>query len=954
MILAIIFAQVWGVIQLIVLTSLARTVRVRTVLAAMAVGFYAIGPVTAFIQLSWIRIAAHVFGKAVFDLTGVASYTVDPFIEEAMKLLPLLVLLLIPAIRRQWSVTDCLLIAAATGSGFGLAEHLFRYADYASTAQSVSGGYALTIGSATPLVPGIARTLTSWIPLGVFFESNAVRVNWHLAWSAIGGLAVGLFLRNRKKWARPTAIGLLVLICLNHAAGNAASIQYTWLSPLAASMRFLDSLLAFLVLVAVAVAWWLDQPLQRAGMALGPLLAAEQSAPSRLAGTFTAAFSRLPWSIPWVLGFDRARRAYHAARASSPDTVDDMRDAIVAERDSVDRKLAQPGAPPLLPPAWMPSNVGTTVRRALRSPSVIIWLVLIAPSMLYLIIGGFPATSGLQAVMKGPIVWPVVLLITLVGRGRSAWRVLASIRTLPAMTRRPIGDDAAMLGLQVASGLGTLSLASFTFARVLSGVGAGERMLSSAHAADAINRTQPAGGTAIAGSAGAFDPPPSSPALPGDAAATAPGAAAGDGARSAAGDSPTSKGSSGDSSNSDDRPGHEIPMNEPRAGSGSTPNAGPASDSPGAAEPGYAETSVAQPALGMAASSIGGAFDPPPPSLDLPDAQPAAEGPAEVPQPDSSKRIQAGYAQKDHYDSLGSNEGAADGVSSGETTPTPPPPGGAAPSSAGAFDPPPPSLELPDAHPVAAQSPAAPEPPATDVSSSDTSADDGSAPDTSGGETPQPDSSKRIQAGYEKMGHYDYVGENEGATDAAPPTAAKAAAPGGGAFDAPPPSVELPQDASTTSRSPLSAVKADAQAAGENVADGVPQPKSMSAPETSPPSVSEPDVDATTAGTLQPTMTHVSQADIDAALKRTPAATMSPATQAEIAAAAAKAAAARTPVASPAPVPASGGGAFDAPPPSVELPHPAAATDSGSAAPSAANATKGGGKSGTVPPRKKP
>ena len=41
MILAIVFAQLWGVIQLIILGSLSRTVRVRTVLAAMAVGLYA-------------------------------------------------------------------------------------------------------------------------------------------------------------------------------------------------------------------------------------------------------------------------------------------------------------------------------------------------------------------------------------------------------------------------------------------------------------------------------------------------------------------------------------------------------------------------------------------------------------------------------------------------------------------------------------------------------------------------------------------------------------------------------------------------------------------------------------------------------------------------------------------------------------------------------------------------
>src|SRR5450432_1252204 len=214
MILAIIFAQVWGVIQLIVLTSLARTVRVRTVFAAMAVGFYAIGPVTAFLQLSWIHLAAPLFGIPPADLQDIASYSADPFIEEAMKVLPLAVLMIIPAIRRQWSVTDCVLIAAATGSGFGLTEHLFRYAAHPGAAEGVSGGWVLSVGSYNVLVPGILRTLTSWIPNGTFFRSDPILINWHLAWSAMGGLAVGLVVRKRETWARVVAVALFLFIGL--------------------------------------------------------------------------------------------------------------------------------------------------------------------------------------------------------------------------------------------------------------------------------------------------------------------------------------------------------------------------------------------------------------------------------------------------------------------------------------------------------------------------------------------------------------------------------------------------------------------------------------------------------------------------------------------------------------------------------------------------------------------
>ena len=74
-------------------------------------------------------------------------------------------------------------------------------------------------------------------------------------------------------------------------------------------------------------------------------------------------------------------------------------------------------------------------------------------------------------------------------------------------------------------------------------------------------------------------------------------------------------------------------------------------------------------------------------------------------------------------------------------------------------------------------------------------------------------------------------------------------------------------------------------------------------------------------------MTPVSQAEIDAATGKAPAVTMTPVSQAEL-----DAAAGRAPAPTTAPAPASGGGAFDAPPPSVELPHGATTTAGASAA----------------------
>ncbi len=286
MILAIAFAHVWGVIQLIVLGSLSRTVRVRTVLAALAVGLYAIGPLTVLLQLEWIHLVASLLGTPVAHVQGIASYTVDPFLEEALKLLPLtMLMLLIPAVRRQWSVMDCILIAAATGSGYGLAENLYRYAGSPHAAHAVAGGWAIVIGKYTLLVPGVVRTVTSLFPAGTVFVDETIRVNSHLVWSALGGLAVGLIIRHRTRAARLIAGGLLLYIGLDHAAGNAALQRDTWLGYLAPALHALATMGAGMVLAALAAAWWLDRHAQSVGAALEPLLAAERAASSRFAGT---------------------------------------------------------------------------------------------------------------------------------------------------------------------------------------------------------------------------------------------------------------------------------------------------------------------------------------------------------------------------------------------------------------------------------------------------------------------------------------------------------------------------------------------------------------------------------------------------------------------------------------------------------------------------------------------
>ena len=380
MILAIVFAHVYGVVQLIVLGSLARTVRMRTVFAAFAVGLYACAPLTALIQVGWTRPAAWLFGTSITSMVGVASYTLDPFMEEILKVVPLALLLTIPVIRRQWSLTDCVLVGAATGAGFGLAEQLFRFSDAAVGAQAVRDGWAsVRNGGAVLWVPGYLTSLTSWLPDGISTLREGIRLSAHVAWSAAGGLAVGLIVLNRKREAWIAGVGMVLWVGLDHAANNAASIHKTSLSYL----NFLESLRGLLPIAVLAAAWWLDRPRQR-NTDPTLLLAVERASESPMRAMFQAAISRPPWSVLWIDRFARRRRACNTVRLVAPQESAELFAMVVKDRATVDRDLGQSGPLSWLPPDWTPNGLRETVRR----PAVMVWLVLMAPSVLWFVVGG--------------------------------------------------------------------------------------------------------------------------------------------------------------------------------------------------------------------------------------------------------------------------------------------------------------------------------------------------------------------------------------------------------------------------------------------------------------------------------------------------------------------------------------------------------------------------------------
>jgi RsiW-degrading membrane proteinase PrsW (M82 family) len=517
MVISLVVAHLWGVLQLIVLGSFARTVRVRTVYAAMAAGLYLCAPATVALQVALTRIAASSLGMSVPEVVSIAGYTLDPFIEELTKVVPLSLLLLVPLFRRQWSFTDCVLIGAATGAGFGLAEDLYRFGGSADHAQSIAGGWALVFSGDYLLVPGLGHIVTSWLPHGVGGSHDAARLNEHLIWSAVAGFAVGLTLLARTTPARLTALGLFVCISLDHAARNMSDIGDSWLSYLSWPLRLLTHARALMPFAALGAAWWLDQQRQGTRLAFGPLLETERSGSARVKGILEAAFSRVPWSLIAVDRFVRMRRAGRTEQMIS------LNEMLVNERDRVDRELAKWRT--VMPAVWPPGWSAGALRAALRRPTVILWLVIMTPSVLYFVVGGWPQTAGLQAFMLQPLVAKVLFPISVLAQVWISWRTIAGLR---ARTRTlSIGDDAALVGLRAACGAGAVSLGVFSLLRMLGGLAPGASILASLHAQSAANRLTPGAGSMLSDGGGAFAPPPPTVELPGAAPSASSGAPSG-------------------------------------------------------------------------------------------------------------------------------------------------------------------------------------------------------------------------------------------------------------------------------------------------------------------------------------------------------------------------------------------------------------------------------------------
>src|SRR5689334_12609820 len=170
MIPLMVIAQFYGVLQLVILGSPTRTIRWRVVLLAFLAGVTVCVPLALLLEMVWTRLFAGMTHQSFIDALDIAGYSVDPFIEEVVKLLPLMIACLIPAVRRQLGLVDIILICAALGAGFGLTEFILNMShrfDRAIDARFQDVWYMQIGVFGVGVVPGLGKTLTSWLPSGV-------------------------------------------------------------------------------------------------------------------------------------------------------------------------------------------------------------------------------------------------------------------------------------------------------------------------------------------------------------------------------------------------------------------------------------------------------------------------------------------------------------------------------------------------------------------------------------------------------------------------------------------------------------------------------------------------------------------------------------------------------------------------------------------------------------------
>ncbi len=468
MFLLMCFAAVWAVVQLALLSALSRSVRFVSLLQAIAFGAYGCGVLAVLVQLGWTRPYSDLTDTPLRSVISFASYTIDPGIEEVVKLLPLAVAAwLVQRFRHQLGYTDWLLFGAGIGAGFGLFEAVMRYSAVDGPATEHRLGTVVSASlSGKAVVPSVETTLVSWLPepaawLPFLDVHESLGVNKHLAWSSIAAVGLCYLFRGA---ARTRLLGLLPLVwaTVDHMYNNAKVSDKS----LPGLLRPIDGILGFLgdhrgvwVAIALLAAIVADRVTLTRTSATTSTLNLRREPLSPTQGTETllhVAGRRLPWSGLVAGRFVLGRRAarYAAAAAPGQPATDALLTDVAAAAQLLGRANSASGWDRAV--RQYLSAVKDLVQRQLTRPTTIVWAVLAGISLTYLVVGGFEATRGIQEALAGPVGFWVLLSAAVVAWAVLAWQAGQLVRLMPAYAASPRAEVFGRFLLRIGTAAGAL------------------------------------------------------------------------------------------------------------------------------------------------------------------------------------------------------------------------------------------------------------------------------------------------------------------------------------------------------------------------------------------------------------------------------------------------------------------------------------------------------------------
>lgn len=484
-------AAVWGVLQVFAVSWPTRSVRLSTVLLALAVGVYGCGVATALVQLTYTRIYADQSGQSLVTVVNTTSYTVAPWVEELIKVFPLLLAGLSLKVRRQWGLTDFVVLGAALGGGFGLLEGVLRFGLDADRALVRDEGWIIPDSLSPPYVAGLGQVFTAWLP-APFSQLDlggptVTETFTHLVWTAMAGLGVGLLWRARG-WVRLLSVLPVAAAAVHHTLNN-----YAVRRPTSQAAQWLDSLdgkawAAPLVCLAIAMVVDLRQIHRGKRSVPGVLLASERTDGDSLGALLRYGTWRLPWSLLIALRYARLRRSLlylYATASAPPDDTEGLRRVvagITARMDASDN-----------PRAWQTVNIRAwlkATRAARRSRErwlLLIPCVLVLPSLLFLGVGSFTSTAGLQEFFStgsGPTI--------LMGFGIAAlawitYQLTTLLRTWRTASAQPVGELLAVHRFRLGTALGAATTGTLLLWRGLGDAGPDGKAIRTFHLLDALD-----------------------------------------------------------------------------------------------------------------------------------------------------------------------------------------------------------------------------------------------------------------------------------------------------------------------------------------------------------------------------------------------------------------------------------------------------------------------------------